>query len=151
MQRLEKISIMVDETIIINTDGGSRGNPGPAGIGVVISEQNGKILLGLGQKIGVATNNIAEYKAVITAISQLLSHPEFLAGGKAIQFYLDSELICMQITGKYKVKNETLQLLLREVKLGLAKLPLPYKFTHVRRELNKQADGFVNRALDNTL
>lgn len=142
---------MGGETIIINTDGGSRGNPGPAGIGVVISEQNGKILLSLGQKIGIATNNVAEYTAVIEAISQLHSHPEFLVGKKTIQFYLDSELICMQILGRYKVKNATLQLLLQEVKLGLIKLPLPYKFSHVRRELNKQADSFVNRALDNTL
>lgn len=142
---------MVDETIVINTDGGSRGNPGPAGIGVVISEQNGKILLGLGEKIGIATNNVAEYKAVITAIAALASHPEFLQNKKGIQFYLDSELVCMQITGKYKVKNEMLQLLLQEVKQGLSKLPLPYKFTHVRRELNKLADSYVNRALDNTL
>lgn len=129
------------EKIIINTDGGSRGNPGPAGLGVVFSDKNEKVIAKYKKYIGEATNNIAEYKALILALEKA---KDFEAD--EIECRLDSELIVKQLNGQYKVKDEKMKKLYEKVqKLIFFK---PVKFVHVRREHNKLADSLVNEALD---
>lgn len=134
----------------INTDGGSRGNPGPAAIGVYASVENNEVF-SLSEKIGETTNNVAEYTAVIKALEYIIAN-EIVT--EKIRFVLDSELIIKQITGKYKVKLPHLQLLRQQV-VNLVKKGRENKiinlmtFTHVLREKNKEADKLVNFALDN--
>lgn len=127
--------------IIINTDGGARGNPGPAGIGVVFSDESGKVIAKFSEYIGEATNNIAEYKALILGLTKA---KDFDLG--EIECRLDSELVVKQLNGQYKVKDTKMKGLFEEVqKLIFFK---PVKFVHVRREQNKLADSLVNEALD---
>ncbi len=129
------------QKLIINTDGGSRGNPGPAGIGVVFSDEKGEIIATFREYIGEATNNIAEYEALIMALEKAR---DFEAS--EIECRLDSELIVRQLNGQYKVKDENLKKLFNRVKeLVFFK---PVKFIHIRREQNKKADELVNLALD---
>ncbi|MDD2807174.1 MAG: ribonuclease HI family protein [Patescibacteria group bacterium] len=128
---------------VVHTDGGARGNPGPAGIGVVI-DFNGKIIE-LKKYLGEATNNQAEYQAVILALEKLVE-----LDVKEADFYLDSELVQRQLSGIYKVKNKDLAPLFVKVwnlKQKFGKL----KFTHIYREDNKQADQLVNQAIDKAL
>jgi ribonuclease HI len=127
--------------LIINTDGGSRGNPGPAGIGVVFSDEDGKIIAKFKECIGEATNNIAEYRALILALEKA---KDFEAN--EIECRLDSELVVKQLRGEYKVKDEKLKPLFEKAhELAFFK---PIKYVHVRRELNKEADKLVNDVLD---
>lgn len=131
----------------IFTDGGARGNPGPAAIGVVIRGDD------IGKKeyseyIGITTNNIAEYKAVLFALRKLkqLAGTEKISQS-TIQVYSDSELLVRQINGEYKVKEEGLQDIFMELwnlRMDFGKV----KFDHVVRENNKEADKMVNYALD---
>ena len=135
-------------TLTIYTDGGARGNPGPAGIGVYISGDG--IDERIGETIGVATNNVAEYSAVLRAVNQIIS----LQGNHTItqlKFFLDSELVQRQLIGQYKVKDATMQQFHRQILTKLKELGLPYSFTHVRRELNTVADALYNAALDANL
>lgn len=125
---------------IIHTDGGARGNPGPAAIGVVI-EFNGKEHL-YKECIGETTNNQAEYKAVILALEK--SHE---LGAQELAVYLDSELVQQQLSGNYKVKNKDLAPLFVKV-WNLSQKFKQVKYIHVRREENKLADRLVNQALD---
>lgn len=128
--------------LTIYTDGGARGNPGPAGIGAAIYNEE-KVLVGeVSEYLGVATNNQAEYKAVIAAlkIARTLKATD-------LQFYLDSELVVKQINREYKVKNKDLAPLFLEVynlSLSFKKI----KFSHIRRELNQEADRLANEAMD---
>lgn len=131
-------------------DGGARGNPGPAAVGVYVIDENNRILCKVGQKIGVATNNVAEYKAVIVALSLLLRKKELLTH-RQIQIYLDSKLIFSQINGLFKIKNSVLRELLFEVREKEAELAVPIQYFHIPREQNKEADKLVNLALDNKL
>lgn len=131
--------------LIINTDGGARGNPGPAGTGVVIKNENGEIIYQHGGYIGETTNNVAEYKALIKALEE-----SFNLGGTDLQINMDSELIVRQMQGVYKIKEPTLQVLAGEV-LKLKNKFTSVNFTHVRREFNKEADGLVNQAIDSKL
>ena len=134
-------------TITIHTDGGARGNPGPAAIGVFL-EMNDWNYEYAGC-IGDATNNVAEYKAVLKAAEIIsdatITHPEITA----IQFFLDSELVVRQLIGQYKVKDSTLQLLHQRILTLLRAAGHPFTFTHVPRAQNKKADALVNYALDN--
>jgi len=133
----------------INTDGGSRGNPGPAGIGVYASSEN-KMVFTLSECIGDTTNNVAEYSAVIHALKKIQADDLHIEKTK---FILDSELIVKQITGLYKVKQDHLKILKSEIvslienlrKTGNLKI---ITFSHVLREKNKLADKLVNEALD---
>lgn len=134
----------------VYVDGGARGNPGPAAVGVYIVDEKNNILCRLGKKIGVATNNVAEYKAVIAALSLLLEKKE-LRGQRQINFYLDSQLIFSQITGLFKIKNPNLRELLFAVRQKEAELSLAIQYFHIPREENKEADKLVNMALDNKL
>lgn len=132
-----------DKRLVIYTDGGARGNPGPAAIGVVVGSKK------YGEYIGEATNNVAEYKAVIFALKKAKA----LIGKKKaadveLEVNMDSELVVRQLNGDYKILDENLQPLFVEV----WNLRLDFGgiiFRHVPREKNKEADGLVNEALDN--
>lgn len=130
------------KVLTINTDGGARGNPGPAGIGLVIKDENGELLYAFGGYIGDTTNNVAEYSALIKALEESVH-----LGGTDLRIQMDSELIVKQMTGVYKIKEPTLQGLAAQV-LQLLKKFNSYSFVHVRREFNKEADALVNQALD---
>lgn len=134
--------------INVFTDGGARGNPGPAAIGVYIENEKHEVLYELGETIGVATNNAAEYRAVIAALSFLSENKDIIEKGKEIHFYLDSLLLVSQINGLYKVKNANLLQLLLKVREKESLISVPMRYSHVQREKNKKADSLVNRALD---
>ncbi|MBI2033368.1 MAG: ribonuclease HI family protein [Candidatus Levybacteria bacterium] len=136
--------------ITINTDGGARGNPGRAAVGVYISDDKGKELLAMGKTIGFATNNVAEYRAVIEALEWVCEHKEQLED-TTIRFLLDSELVVMQLTGMYRVKNPVLQGLLFTIRTLESKMPFALTYKHIPRAQNKKADALVNKALDNLL
>src|ERR1700690_1452963 len=136
------------EKIIIYTDGGARGNPGPAGIGVVIQEEKGKVLKEISEYIGEATNNVAEYHALIRALGEASE----LFGEKTLEMdfevRMDSELVVRQCQGLYKVKEPTLKDKFAMVaQMRLEDFP-NLTFTHVRREKNVRADELVNEAID---
>lgn len=127
---------------IIYTDGGSRGNPGEAGIGIVIKDVEGNILKEISQYIGIQTNNVAEYKALSRGLEIALD-----IGITKVKCKLDSELVTKQIKGEYKVKNE------RMIPMYNMVMPLINKFEkfhieHIRREYNKEADALANKAMD---
>jgi len=134
--------------LIIHTDGGSRGNPGEAAIGVVIEEEKGTLKKEYGQYIGRATNNEAEYQAVIFALKKLkqLVGKETAFESK-IEILMDSELLANQINGKYKILDSNIQPLFLE----LWNLKIDFndvKFKHIPREKNREADKLANIALD---
>jgi len=130
--------------LTIHTDGGARGNPGPAAIGVVI-EEGTKVLAAFGKKIGEITNNVAEYTAVIEALAWLKTHQQT---SKKISFFLDSTLVVNQINGLFKVKEPHLRELLIQVRALEQEVGGSVTYTVVRRELNTHADLMVNEALD---
>jgi len=132
------------QKLIINTDGGSRGNPGPAGIGVTFSDSDGTVLAKFKEYIGEATNNVAEYRALILALEKA---KDFECD--EIECRLDSELVVKQLHGAYKVKDEKMKPLYARVQELIFFKPV--KFVHVRREFNKEADALVNAALDEHL
>lgn len=141
----------ISNKILVNTDGGSRGNPGPAAIGVVFRDGAGHIIKSYGEAIGTATNNQAEYQAVVFAMQKLKA---LLGTGRSrnteISFYLDSELVVRQLTGKYKIETETLFPLF----IKIWNLKMDFKevsFQHVPREKNQDADRMVNEALDGAI
>ena len=128
--------------LIIYTDGGARGNPGPAGIGAAIYNEGRQIVAAISEYLGVATNNQAEYKALIAALKKARE-----LGAVELDFYLDSELVVKQLKHEYKVKNRDLAPLFLEVhnlSLGFQKIT----YTHVPRERNKEADRLANEAMD---
>lgn len=133
--------------LILNTDGGARGNPGPAGIGAVISEVDGKIVATHKQYIGEATNNVAEYKALILALTEASKILMSESQSSNLEIRMDSELIVRQMQGQYKIKEPSLKVLAAEV-IKLIKNFNSVKFVHVRREYNKLADKLVNEAID---
>lgn len=132
--------------IIINTDGGARGNPGPAAIGVVIAPDKE-----YSEYIGETTNNVAEYKAVVFALKKAKALLGGEKAGKAeVEIRSDSELLVSQMNGKYKVKEESL----RELFVDVWNLMTEFSsvsFVHVPREKNSEADALVNRELDGRL
>lgn len=128
--------------VIAYTDGGARGNPGPAGIGVHITSKSGKTLADIAEAIGHATNNVAEYTAVIRALERAAE-----LGAKRVTVRADSLLVVEQMRGVYKVKHAAMQRLFQEART-LAKAFESVRFEHVRREQNKRADALVNQAID---
>lgn len=126
---------------VIHTDGGSRGNPGPAGIGFTI-EVDGAVVCRGGAYIGETTNNVAEYSALVWALENARS-----MGISAVDVRADSELLVKQIKGIYRVKNEGLKPLFSDT-MSLLKSFSTFTVTHVRREFNKAADALANEAMD---
>jgi ribonuclease HI len=127
---------------IVHTDGAARGNPGPAAIGVVIEDEQGRSIYEASRAIGVRTNNEAEYQALITALEYLKD-----VRPSEAEFRLDSELVVRQLTGQYKVKEPRLQTLHARVTMLLNAVP-KYRILHVPREKNARADELANEALD---
>lgn len=130
--------------ITIHTDGGSRGNPGPSAIGVVI-HHGSELLAEHGEYIGIGTNNQAEYKAVIWAL-QWLNDARFPI--ESVAFVLDSQLVVSQITGVFQIKHPNMKVLKGEIDALKRTLSYPITFSHVLRQDNKDADRLVNTALD---
>jgi ribonuclease HI len=128
--------------LIAQSDGGARGNPGPAGYGVVIKDQSGHKVAALSEYLGHQTNNFAEYQGLIAALEYALKH-----GPKALKLISDSELLVRQIKGIYKVKNPTLQDLHARAKELIVQLDW-FSIGHALREHNQEADRLANAAMD---
>jgi ribonuclease HI len=124
------------------TDGGARGNPGPAALGYVLEAEDGTVLEARGEAIGVATNNVAEYSALVAGLRQAVA-----AGVRELEVRSDSELMVKQMRGEYRVKNRDLQTLFLDASHAARELG-GVTYTHVRREHNELADRLVNEALD---
>jgi len=138
--------------ITIKSDGGSRGNPGPAAIGYVIYLEN-KLIASHGQKIGEATNNTAEYKAIIKALQWLQKNPDvFNETNKdnpvQIECLLDSKLVVNQLNRNYKIKQPHLQILANQTFAIIKDIGQQINFKHIRREYNQEADLLLNQAFD---
>jgi ribonuclease HI len=128
--------------LIAHSDGGARGNPGPAGYGVVVQDQAGTKVAALSQYLGHQTNNFAEYQGLIAALEYAIEH-----GHKALKVISDSELLVRQIKGIYKVRNATLQELHGRAKQLIAQLDW-FSIDHALREHNREADDLANQAMD---
>ena len=128
--------------LIAHTDGGARGNPGPAGYGVVIHDEQGQKVAGLSKYLGHQTNNFAEYQALIAALEYAVEH-----GPKALKVISDSELLVRQMKGIYKVKEPTLRDLHARASELARKLDW-FQVEHVLRGHNKEADELANQAMD---
>jgi len=136
---------MTNKLLNIYTDGGARGNPGPAAIGVVIKDTNNKVLYQFGHTIGPATNNLAEYQAVIAALEYLITNNN---KPDSINFFLDSRLVVNQLNGLWKVKDANLRQKVIQVRQLEGALNLPIKYTSISREKNFEPDALLNQALD---
>lgn len=137
--------------IFINTDGGSRGNPGPAAIGIVFFDESGKEIYHFKKSIGKATNNEAEYQAIIKALEILMQSKWFVANNvanKEVICRLDSQLVVEQINGNYKIKQDHIKLLIAQLRQMISQMHLNISFIHIPRTENKLADKLVNQALD---
>jgi len=128
--------------LTVNVDGGARGNPGPAAIGVVVRDGGGEVLEEVGEAIGEATNNVAEYRALLKGIELAAAR-----GATELELIGDSELVVRQVEGRYKVKNAGMKQLHEEVKKALRSFD-SWSIRHVRRAENAAADRLVNEALD---
>ncbi|MGA2090095.1 MAG: ribonuclease HI family protein [Endomicrobiales bacterium] len=128
--------------IRIFTDGAARGNPGPAGIGVVVYSGDGAIIEQCCRYLGTATNNVAEYHGLITGLTLAQKHQP-----SSVEMFLDSELVVRQMKGQYKVKNANLSVLYQQA-CALASQLQQVRFVHVPREQNSVADGLANVAID---
>ena len=128
--------------LIAHSDGGARGNPGPAGYGVVIQDESGREVATLSEYLGYQTNNFAEYQGLIAALEYALEH-----GPRALKLISDSELLVRQVKGIYKVKNAVLRDLHARAKELIAQLNW-FSIGHARREHNQEADRLANQAMD---
>ena len=128
--------------LVVHVDGGARGNPGPAAIAAVVSTPDGEIVEEHGERIGEATNNVAEYRAVLLGLERARAR-----GATEVELVGDSELVVRQVRGEYKVKDEGLRALHARVVKALAEFD-SWSIRHVRREENEEADRLVNVALD---
>lgn len=128
--------------LTVNVDGGSRGNPGPAAIAAVVRDADGGVLQEKGETIGRATNNVAEYRALLLGIELAAA-----LGASELELVGDSELIVRQVKGEYKVKDRALRELHAQAKQALKPFER-WSIRHVRREQNTDADRLVNEALD---
>ena len=128
--------------LVVNVDGGARGNPGPAAIGVVVSEPDGTVIDEVAERIGVATNNVAEYRAVLKGIERAQA-----LGAGELELIGDSELVARQLTGAYKVKHPSMKPLHAEAMAALSGFDR-WRIRTVPRAQNARADALVNEALD---
>lgn len=130
------------DAIVAHIDGGARGNPGPSGYGVFITDAAGRSVAELSDYLGTQTNNFAEYAGLLAALEYAVGH-----GHKALEVVSDSELLVKQTRGEYKVRNETLQQMAHEARELIRKLEA-FRIRHVLREKNRQADRLANEAMD---
>jgi len=135
--------------LTIYTDGASRGNPGPAAVGVhIVDEMTKEAVVDLGFPLGIATNNVAEYQAVLYAVDWLLAHKKLLAEHSQLNFRMDSQLVASQLSGQWKIKDAKLRQFAGEIGERLCQLPSTYTFGHISREENKEADRLANHTLE---
>lgn len=132
---------MMLKKVVIHSDGVSRGNPGPAAIGAIIRDERGRLLASISQRIGRATNNQAEYRAIIAALEKALA-----LGARQVELNSDSELVVRQIKGQYRVRKEALRPLYQRVK-ELQSLLEGFTIRHIPRQQNREADKLANAAL----
>jgi ribonuclease HI len=128
--------------LVVHVDGGARGNPGPAAIGVVISDQAGHVLDELGERIGDATNNVAEYRALLRGLERAR-----LLGADEVEIINDSQLVARQVSGAYKVKHRAMKPLHEQAMAALRGFER-WQIRNVPRAENARADALVNAALD---
>jgi ribonuclease HI len=128
--------------VSVNVDGGARGNPGPAAIAAVLRDGDGEILEERAERIGTATNNVAEYRALLLGIERAAA-----IGARELELIGDSELVVKQVNGEYKVKDAALRELHGDVRAALEGFA-GWSIRHVRREANAEADRLVNEVLD---
>ena len=128
--------------LVLHVDGGARGNPGPAAVGIVISTPAGNVVEEVAETIGVATNNVAEYRALLRGLERATS-----LGAHEVRVINDSELVARQVMGRYKVRNPAMQPLHAEVTQALHGFDR-WSIESVPRAQNREADALVNRALD---
>jgi ribonuclease HI len=131
--------------VIVACDGAARGNPGPAGIGAVLTDERGRTLAEVAEGIGVATNNVAEYMAVITGLRMAAKH-----GARRVLVRSDSRLLVEQLSGRFRVKNARLRRLHEEATAALRSFD-EVRFEHVPRAENARADALANRGVDEWL
>jgi ribonuclease HI len=137
-----RIRAVADPVFNLYTDGACRGNPGYGGAGAVLVDENGDVVASVKKFLGLCTNNVAEYKALILGLEEALNRHY-----KRVHIFLDSELLVRQINGVYKVKDETLKILMREVRRLLTALD-EYTVEHIGRSQNHVADKLANEAID---
>jgi len=130
------------DRVIVHVDGGARGNPGPAAIGVVVSDADGTVLDELGERIGVASNNVAEYRALLRGLERAKA-----LGAREVELVNDSELVARQVTGVYKVKHPAMKPLHEQALAALRGFDR-WSIRSVPRARNARADALVNEALD---
>ena len=128
--------------VVVHVDGGARGNPGPAAVGVVVSGRDGEVLDEYAERIGVATNNVAEYRALLRGVERARA-----LGASEVEFVNDSELVAKQINGDYKVKHPAMKPLYEEAIAALRAFDR-WTIRSVPRAENARADALVNDALD---
>ena len=128
--------------VVVHVDGGARGNPGPAAIGVVVSDPDGTVLDEVAERIGVATNNVAEYRALLRGLERAAA-----LGARTVSLVNDSELVARQLTGAYKVKHAAMKPLHEQAMAALRGFD-GWSIRSVPRAQNARADALVNRALD---
>ena len=133
---------MKNKRVEIYIDGGSRGNPGPAGIGVVILDERGKKIKDIAKYIGETTNNIAEYNALLYGLEEAL-----IIRADEILINMDSELIAKQLSGDYRVKDSNIKPLFERA-LNMLKSFKGFEIKHIKREKNKEADKLLNKAIN---
>jgi ribonuclease HI len=137
------------QRIILHTDGGARGNPGPSGAGYVIFDEHGATIKEGATFLGHQTNNFAEYTAVILGLKMIVEHfGKAVCKDLSVVVRMDSELVCRQLNGIYKVKHPNIIPLYQEVRTLTVKHFPHIAFEHVRREHNKHADKLSNDAMD---
>jgi ribonuclease HI len=133
----------------IFTDGGSRGNPGPSAIGFIVEDKAGKILIKKGKYIGIATNNVAEYTAVIEALKWIKKNLQVVKMRKCqVRIFLDSQLVVKQLNGYFKIKDTKLRNLIIKVRYLEAEIKMPVSYHFIPRNLNTQADLLLNQVLN---
>jgi ribonuclease HI len=128
--------------VVIHTDGAARGNPGPAAIGVIVTDETGNLLARISRHIGMTTNNQAEYQAIIAALDKAIT-----MGARHVVLKSDSELVVKQINGRYKIKSTALRPLYQKVVQLIGSLE-SFAISYIRREQNAAADALANEALD---
>jgi ribonuclease HI len=133
---------VLEREAVLWTDGAARGNPGPAGIGAILKSETGEVLYTGSEYLGHTTNNVAEYKAVLLGLAGALAQ-----GISRIEVRADSELLIKQLKGEYRVKSPGLKPLFEEARRLIARFA-SVKLTHIRRELNGEADRLANQGID---
>lgn len=142
MKAARGCSTLKSKKVYLYTDGGSRGNPGPSGTGVILLDSNKKKIKEKFEYIGQATNNVAEYSALVSGLEAAID-----VGATDIIAHLDSELLVKQLNGEYKVKDPNMKILF-ERSLGILKNFKTFEIKHIPREKNKEADRLVNKAIN---